>query len=116
MSHQRERLYTNFFIENLVHKLLTIVTRFPVLLKISVPKNSIMFVPKITNQLRLLRTINLKEISHLVLSGCFRIQAICLIGSFFAMIKTRGVFTTQLITLTMYLLVLVNYFLKKALS
>ena len=116
MSHQRERLYTNFFIENLVHKLLTIVTRFPVLLKISVPKNSIMFVPKITNQLRLLRTINLKEISHLVLSDCFRIQAICLIGSFFAMIKTRGVFRTQLITLTMYLLFLVNYFLKKALS
>ena len=30
VSHQRERLYTNFFIENLVHKLLTIVTRFPV--------------------------------------------------------------------------------------
>ena len=116
VSHQRERLYINFFIEHLVHKLLTIVTRFPVLLKISVLKNYIMFIPKITNKLRLLRTINLKEISHLVLSGWFRIQAICLIGSFFEMIKTRGAFRTQLITLTMYLLFLVNYFLKKVLS
>ena len=116
VSHQRERLYINFFIEHLVHKLLTIVTRFPVLLKISVLKNYIMFVPKITNQLRLLRTINLKEVSHLVLSGCFRIQAICLIGSFFAMIKTRGVFRTHLTALTMHLVFLVNYFLKKVLS
>ena len=42
------------------HKLLTIVTKFPVLLKLSVLKNYISFVPKITNQLRLLQTMNLK--------------------------------------------------------
>ena len=53
-----------FLIKHLVHKLLTIVTRFPVLLKISVLKNDISFAPKITNQLRLLRTINLKYVSN----------------------------------------------------
>ena len=50
VSHQCERSHIIFLIEQLVHKLLTIVTRLPVLLKISIlKKNYISFVPKITN-------------------------------------------------------------------
>ena len=56
-----------FLIDYLVHKLLTIVTRFsvsfikiPICLKYLFQKTYISFVSKITNQLCLLRTINLK--------------------------------------------------------
>ena len=59
VTSMRTFAYNFFFIEHLLHKLLTLVTRFPVLLKISVLKKLYLFVPKITNQLRLLRTINL---------------------------------------------------------
>ena len=52
-----------FLTEHLVHKILTIVTRlFVSFIKIPVllTKSPVSFVSKITNQLRLLRTINSK--------------------------------------------------------
>ena len=63
--HKCKRSHIIFLIEYLVHKLLTTVTRFfvsfikiPVLLKISVLKNYISFVPTIISLLRLLQKIN----------------------------------------------------------
>ena len=62
--------------------------------------------------------VNFEQINAawvIALSSCFRLQAFaCLLGSFFAMIRTSGVLRTQSITLTTHLRYPVNYFLKKA--
>ena len=73
-----------FSTEYLVHKLLKLTTfnKILALLKISVLKNYILFMAQLSNQLRLIRIINLKYVNKVIaLSGFFRIQIFFLLGS-----------------------------------
>ena len=109
-----------FLIEHLIHKLPTIVTRFPVLLKkcdlkklhlvLAWDYKSITF--DSNNQFNVSQSSYSSQWLHPNTGYLLFVY----LETFFAMIKTRCVFITQSTTLTMYLGYPVNYFLKKASS